>query len=323
MTKLIFRKSSPSFFSIENVFLSLLPYLNANKVQLPHKSKGVWRRLKNVIYVIKYRKEMIHITGHDHYLLWWPFKNAILTIHDIEALKRKKGVSRWLFQKLWFDLPIRNAKVVTTISNFSKAEILSIRAYQTPIQVIYNPLPFAEQIYSPKAFNTLNPCILHIGVKKNKNLARLLKAIQGISCKLLLIGEPSEKIRRQAIAMDIEVEFRYHLTQEEVIACYQEADLLAFVSTYEGFGLPILEAQAIGRPVITSNIASMPEVAGEGALLVDPFSVASIRAGIQKVIQDKELRAELIQKGLENSKRFEAKGIAEQYNTLYKQIGHL
>lgn len=320
MTKIIFRKSNPAFFSIENVFLSLLPYLKANKLQLPHKSKGLWRRLKNIFYVLKHGERGIHITGHDHYLLWWPFKNAILTIHDIEALKRKKGINRWLFQKLWFDLPIRNAKVVTTISHFSKTEILSIRAYKTPIKVINNPLPFAEELYRPKEFNTLKPTILHIGVKKNKNLPRLLKAMQGISCKLLVIGKPNEKMKRQALEMQIEVEFRYHLSQEEIIACYREADLLAFVSTYEGFGLPILEAQAIGRPVITSNIASMPEVAGEGALLVDPFSVESIQAGIKKVIQDEELRTELIKKGLKNSKCFEAKEIAEQYNKLYKKL---
>lgn len=320
MTKLIFRKSNSSFFSIENVFLTLLPRLKAERIQLPFKSKGLWKRIKNIFFLLKHSKDVIHISGHDHYLLWWPFKNAILTIHDIEALNRKNGMSRWLFQKLWFDLPIRNAKVVTTISNFSKAEILSIRAYKTPIKVIYNPLPFTEQLFSPKELNTLKPCILHIGLKKNKNLNRLLEAMQGIPCKLLLIGNPSEKIKQQSLALQVEVDFRYDLSQEEIIECYQEADLLAFVSTYEGFGLPILEAQAMGCPVITSNVASMPEVAGEGALLVDPFSVESIRGGIQKVIKDEELRSNLIKKGIENTKRFESEAIAEQYNSLYKQI---
>ena len=88
---------------------------------------------------------------------------------------------------------------------------------------------------------------------------------------------------------------------------------------YEGFGLPILEAQATGRPVITSNEASMPEVAGDAAILVNPYEVVEIKEAVEKIISDKKLREDLIKKGIENIKRFTPEKIAENYASLYRK----
>ena len=96
--------------------------------------------------------------------------------------------------------------------------------------------------------------------------------------------------------------------------------MVVFVSTYEGFGLPILEGNAVGRPVITSNISSMPEVAGDAACLVNPFDEAEIRNGVLKVIKESSYRQELVAKGLINVKRFRPEEIAKQYAELYKDI---
>lgn len=320
MTKLILRKASPLFFSIEKVFMGLLPHLDASLVELPYESKGVWNRLRNLSFLIARKSTLIHITGHDHYLLWWPFKKAILTIHDIEALKRKSGWKKWVFKKLWFDIPIKNAKVVTTISHFSRNEILSLGYYKTPIEVIYNPLPFSKEVYRSKEFRALKPTILHIGVKENKNLSRLLEALDTIPSKLIVIGNPSQTIREKADQLKLDVEFKTGLSNAEVLTTFQNADMLAFVSTYEGFGLPIIEAQAVGLPVLTSNVTSMPEVAGEGALFVDPFSVTCIRQGIHQLIDNEGLRNSLIKKGLENIERFDPSIIAKKYNELYKRM---
>ncbi|MCB0583153.1 MAG: glycosyltransferase, partial [Phaeodactylibacter sp.] len=91
-------------------------------------------------------------------------------------------------------------------------------------------------------------------------------------------------------------------------------------SEYEGFGMPILEAQATGRPVITSNICSMPEVAGRGAALVNPYDPAAKRAAIEQIIRNAGYREELIQEGRENVKRFNLEKIAGQYLELYREI---
>lgn len=317
--KLVFRKSSKIFNSIENVFNSLLPYLKVKKELLPFHSNGLVPRLKNIYYLVKSKNGLIHITGHDHYLLWWPFKNAILTIHDIEALRRKRSWRRWFFKLFWFDIPIKNAKFVTTISEFSKNEILSLGNYKTPIVVIYNPVTL-PLVFSSKIFNIKEPRILHLGTKRNKNLVRTIKALQGVNCHLTIIGKTDIEIINLLKVNLIQYSVKSNLTTQEIIEEYINCDIVSFVSTYEGFGLPIIEAQSIGRAVMTSNTASMPEVAGKGALFVDPFSIKEIKEGMLKLVNDAELRETLITQGLINVKRFDVSTIAHQYTKLYNSI---
>jgi glycosyltransferase involved in cell wall biosynthesis len=95
---------------------------------------------------------------------------------------------------------------------------------------------------------------------------------------------------------------------------------VVFASTYEGFGMPIVEANATGRPVVTSNIGPMPEVAGSAACLVDPFDCSSIREGIVRVIGDADYRSHLVAGGFENVKRFQADVIAAQYAAVYREV---
>lgn len=316
---IIFRKHTKSFNSIENVFTALLPFLKVSSIELPYESAGLFKRIGNILFLFKVKPKFTHITGHDHYLLWWPFKHTILTIHDIEALHRKKGVKKWIFKKLWFHLPIKNASIVTTVSEFSKKEIASIYKYDTPIHVIANPLTLPIK-FKNKQFNALSPRILQIGVKQNKNLVRLIKALSGIKCKLVIIGDQNRTLLTELKNHQLDYEFISNITNEEVIEEYMKCDIVSLISTYEGFGLPIVEAQAMGRPVITSNCSSMPEVAGEGALLVDPYSIAEIRSGFKNLIINSELRATLIEKGLVNVKRFDPEFIARQYLHLYKSV---
>ena len=106
----------------------------------------------------------------------------------------------------------------------------------------------------------------------------------------------------------------------EMIDLYHTADLLTFVSTIEGFGMPILEAQASGLPVLTSNCSSMPEVAGDAAFFADPLDVLSIRKGILTALTDQNQRDQLVIKGYRNVKRFREDHIAEQYNLLYNSL---
>lgn len=318
--KLIYRKPKPEFNSIENVFNALLPYLKVDKIELPYFSKGISDRLKNILFVKKLKTNIYHITGNDHYLILGLKKQkTILTIHDIEILKRSSGIKRFILKKLWFDLPIKYATSVTTISEFSKNEILSLGKTKSPIKVIYNPLTLPIK-YTPKEFNAEIPTILHLGTKQNKNLERLIEALKEVKCHLIIIGKPTATTIEQLKSNSISYTIKSNLSNQEVIEEYKNCDVLSFVSTYEGFGLPIVEAQAMGRVVLTANVASLPEVAGNGAFLVNPFDVNEIKNGILELINNDELRDNLIKNGLENVKRFEPQHIANQYKELYKQI---
>ena len=176
--------------------------------------------------------------------------------------------------------------------------------------------------YYPKEFNNKKPVILQIGTGSHKNVDRLIKALKGISCHLSVIGVLSDEQKRLLNDGKIGYSNAINISNEAIIKKYQEADILSFVSTYEGFGMPIVEAQIVGRPVITSNLSSMPEVAGFAALLVDPYNVEAIRKGILKIILDHKYRNNLIEKGRENAKRFSADTLAQQYVEIYREMAN-
>ncbi|OQY75518.1 MAG: hypothetical protein B6D44_01230, partial [Ignavibacteriales bacterium UTCHB2] len=169
-----------------------------------------------------------------------------------------------------------------------------------------------------KKFNKEKPAILQIGTAPNKNLNGLIDAVKGISCKLVIIGEPNENTLKKLNDYKIEYECLVNLTEEGLFEKYQACDLLFYASTYEGFGMPIVEANIVGRPVLTSNLYSMPEVAGDSALLVDPYKTEEIRNGIKIIIDDHAFRNELINRGYRNSERFTLSKLAQQYLSTYK-----
>ena len=111
------------------------------------------------------------------------------------------------------------------------------------------------------------------------------------------------------------------INNEQVVKEYENCDIVDFPSTFEGFGMPIIEGQKVGRIVLTSNISPMKDVAADGAVLVDPFSVDSIREGYLKILgMTEQERQEMIDKGQKNCKRFEAKKIAKKYLDIYKEV---
>jgi len=146
-------------------------------------------------------------------------------------------------------------------------------------------------------------------------------ALAGLPVLLEIIGPIDNELRSALLDCRVTYEERSELTEDEIVAAYERCDLVAFVSTYEGFGMPIVEGQAVGRPVVTSDLEPMRWVAGGAAVLVNPESVESIRDGIVRVMDDVGLRERLIRDGLENAKRFRPDEIAAQYLKLYEEVG--
>jgi glycosyltransferase involved in cell wall biosynthesis len=325
LVQLIFRRVNPHSFSIEKVFGTLKDTLQRKiLVQsscVPFYTSSVNNIFRNISFARKIRGDVFHVTGDVHYVvLGLPGEKTILTIHDNVYIRYSKGPKRFFFKWIFLKLPVGRCRFVTTISEKSKNEIVKYTGCN-PDKVVVIPNPLNEHIYFiERNFNAANPVLLFIGSTPNKNLERVIRALKGISCTLEIIGRISEE--HVALLKECGISYRQfiRLSDQEVADRYAACDMVVFASLYEGFGLPILEGQKAGRPILTSNISPMKEVAGEGACLVDPEDVESIRSGINKVIADGNYRDCLIQKGFENIKQYDVRKIADQYLKLYETI---
>ncbi len=320
------RKAGPGRFSIERVFddvrAQLPPDIEAKVFKCPYESKGILNRVRNMLWARRNAGSINHITGDVHYLaLGLPKKRTILTIADCSLLVRNRGLRRRLLWLFWYRLPIWGAASVTTISEFTKQELLRyvkckpalIHPFHCPVAQMFQPWP--------KPFNAECPVALFVGTTLwNKNLSRLIAALNGIRCRLEIVGPLEDSQRDELKANNINFSQYQNLSDEGLLELYHACDFLVLPSLYEGFGLPIVEAQAVGRPVATSNRCSMPEVAGRGACLVDPDSTESIRDGLLRIIGDEAYRENLIQEGFENVKRFAPEKIAAQYAKIYRAL---
>jgi len=314
-------------YSVENIFEILRknlpediePFVAVSK----YESNGFFKRIYN-IFEAAFRQrlgDVYHVTGDVHFLTYLLKKNrTILTIHDCVILERTKGFTRWLYKFFWYSIPLRKSKIITAVSEATKKEILKY-VNCNPEKIIVIPDCISEKFKPvPKRFDKEKPVILQIGTTQNKNLPRLIEAIKDIPCKLEIVGQLDEQIIHLLEKYKIEYENYVNLSEDELIERYNNCDIVTFVSTYEGFGMPIIEANAVGRPVITGNIFSMPEVAGEAACLVNPLDVNDIRNGILKILNDENYRSSLVVNGFKNTERFSTNEIVRKYTKLYSLL---
>ncbi len=327
VVQVIFRKPiSGGHYSIERSFSALWSFWSASdvlvqKVEACALSRGGWSRLRIARQMLRLWADVFHVSGDIHFAaLFLPGRKTVLTIHDCGFLRHPNPWKRHVLRWLWLRWPVRHCRQVVAVSEATKADIVCHTGCEpSKIAVIPSVIPPHFKPV-PKAFQAECPRILHIGSAPNKNLSRHIEALQGIPCVLHIVGCLSAEAQQQLERFGIAYECTSHLDDEAVVGAYASCDLLLFASTWEGFGMPILEAQATGRPVVTSRTSSMPEVAGEGACLVDPWDVADIRRGVLRVINDAAYRAHLIEKGFENARRYQPAAAAQAYEALYCAI---
>jgi len=287
----------------------------------PRFSKGVFPRLVNMADAARHQAQVNHVTGDVHYLLMsLNGRRTLLTVHDCATLERLGGLKRAAFKLIWYTLPVRRAGLVSVVSEATRRELLRhVHCDPAKIRVIHNCVA-SDFVPAPKKFNDSDPELLHLGTAANKNLERVIEALAGLRCHLNIIGTLTTAQRALLEQQGIRHSNIPRATDAEVVRAYQACDMVVFASAYEGFGLPIVEANATGRPVVTSDLLSMPEVAGKAACLVDPYDCASIRTGVLRVWRDAAYRDSLVQAGLENAKRFTPKAVAEKYASLYREL---
>jgi glycosyltransferase involved in cell wall biosynthesis len=248
---------------------------------------------------------------------------SLVTIHDLGYLYFPQAHPR--LQRLYLDLSTRwNARAAACIVADSKATKADLVArYRTPPEKIVVAYPGYDDTLAPvrdpavieaaKArYGIAGDYLLYLGtLQPRKNLARVIEAFASLQsgASLVLAGRRGwlyddlfDRVRR--LGLERRVRFPGYVADEDKAALLSGASAFVFPSLYEGFGLPVLEAQACGCPVITSTTSSLPEVAGDAALLVDPQDTVAIAAAIRRIAADSGLRTTLVERGLANVRRF-------------------
>jgi len=264
---------------------------------------------------------------------------ALATIHDLgyRYFPQAHPLSQRLYLHWSTAHNARRAHHILADSQATKADLLQFYGTSSgKVTVVYPGLPESKgplsltSDQSPVSSLLLSlmatPYFLYVGtLQPRKNLVRLVQAYaqSGVPHHLVLAGrvgwlaqELLDTITQQPPTIRERIHLSGYVSDEDKTALLANATALLYPSLYEGFGFPILEAQSVGTPVLCANSSSLPEVAGEAALLVDPLNVAEIAAAIHQLAHDQQLRRELSRKGYENVRRFTWENAAAKLLTI-------
>ncbi len=302
----------------------------------------LWQRLRLPLPVDLFTGPLDLFHSPDYVLPPLFRGKRLLTIHDLSFLRYPQGADPSLRWYLLGAVPrsVARADLILADSQCTKRDLVELWGVEEErVEVLY---PGVEERYRPLERESLegarerygldSPFILTVGtLEPRKNHVRLLRAYrslrsQGFPHRLVVAGAKGwlyeaifEEMER--LHLEEEVAFLGFVAEEDLPALYNLADLFVFPSLYEGFGLPPLEAMACGTPVVTSHVSSLPEVVGEAALMVPPEDVEALTEAMERGLSDLSLRRELVNKGLEQARRFTWKGAAERLLAIYQRMG--
>jgi len=293
--------------------------------------------------------------AHIPHLFWIPRGLPcpyIVTVHDLlEHMYGARDGSN-LRRRMHLQLTrraLRKAARVLAVSQFTKCEIEKILAIpDARVEVVYNAIDErflhghaseADRQLIAQRYQVNYPFLLYAGaIRPHKNVVRIIEAFSALKTelqkenvipdlKLIIIGDDLSghpDLRRTVVRSGVQNDVRFlgFVPIEVLRIFYDVAKLFVFPSLYEGFGLPPLEAMAHGTPVVTSNTSSLPEVAGNASLLVNPENVFEIQRAMQKALLDPVLRQRMKQRGYEQAKRFSWTSSVERILEIYREIAH-
>jgi len=284
----------------------------------------IWEQTELYRFCKKENKVLLCLgnTGPIFYL------NKIITLHDIAFIRFKDSFSRKFSNFYEFLIPrmLKSSKHIFTVSDFSKNEISEYyRINKDKITVIHNAVN--EDFFESKQVISQDYILALSNINKQKNFSSLIQAFNELNdpnLKLYIIGSANKNFINTNLELKNDNNrIKYlggNLTDSEIIKYYSNARLFAFTSYYEGFGIPPLEAQACGTPILLSNIPVFKEIYSDSALYCDPFSVEDIKDKIRILIDDKILQKLLIEKGYENTRKYNWKASASKLLSQVKSL---
>jgi glycosyltransferase involved in cell wall biosynthesis len=292
------------------------------------------------------RRERPDLYHAPHYVLPAAINcNSVVTIHDCIHLMFPQYLPNrmaYAYARAQMWIAAHRSDCILTVSDASKRDILHL--FNIPpekIVVVYNAIdahfsvtPAPDAVARVRERYQLDHrFVLYVGnIKPHKNLVRLIEAFSELrsgeleDVKLLIIGDEISKLPalRHAVhrhKLHKHVRFLGYVPDDQLAVLYRLAGVFVVPSLYEGFGLPPLEAMASGKPVVVSNVSSLPEVVGDAAVLVDPHDIDSIVDGLRCVLTNPARADDMRRKGLERSREFSWERSVARTLEVYKRIG--
>lgn len=325
-------------FKQKNAIIKFFPFIDYKKF-LP----GAYSHLLIAAYVERENIDVFHSPASTIPLAY--SKKAVVTIHDLAIYHNPDWFPKGQKFSTRVAVPqtIKKAKKIVAVSEYTKKDLIKyFKVAEDKVEVIYNGVEPKKDIDAVRPedpekiknkFDIKQDFILFVGtIQPRKNIESLIMAFDSLrssdvfkNYQLVIAGgrgwnyQPVFKLVRD-LALTKKVIFTDYVSKKDKWSLLNAASLFVFPSYYEGFGLSILEAMQQGTPVITSKVTSMPEVAGEAGLLVDPHKVEDIAKSIKKVLSDKALHEKLVQLGYLQAKKFSWKKCAQQTLKLYQEI---
>jgi glycosyltransferase involved in cell wall biosynthesis len=304
----------------------------------PYLRPRLARRLLTPLYLAPRKFELLHFpTEMSLFLVGLGAARLVVTVHGLASVRLPVELHERLPRRARFKYKqlLETAARVITVSESSKRDIIDVYEVEPDrITVIYNGIDeaFTTEPRGPARFAIgERPFILSVGATiPKKNVSAVLRTLaalkeRGLPHRLVHIGPPGsaqEELEAEARRFSLrrDVVFKGYVGKEELAAHYRAADALIFPSFHEGFGIPIVEAMASGCPVITSTAFSMPEVAGDAALFVDPYDVEALISQTHRLLTNRSLREEMIGLGLQRARRFSWNRCADETAAVYRDV---
>lgn len=296
--------------------------------------------------VLTLRKLKLRLFHSPHFVIPFHVKGSLLvTLHDLIPLRLPHVLDGRVLEYYRYMLKMvaRKAEIIIAVSNSTKADIIDfLHVPEERIAVVYGGV---REMFKPVgdidlmkrvclAYGISGRFVVYLGQwKPHKNVEGLIKAFDYVKertelpHKLVICGRTNsryQKVRQLVEKLDRQkdVIFVGFVSETDLPILLSAADLLVYPSLYEGFGLPPLQAMACGTPVITSNVASLPEVVGDCGILISPYNTEELSEAIIEILTDEELHRDMVWKGLVRAKMFSCRDEALKTLELYERMGH-